>query len=364
MEETHVLLYLEYKPDQIFYVNGFSKNTILPHLIGADQPTGLYGLYQDFPLIFKKTNTVPAEAKFFYPVIASKWSFNEIIAEISIDESILIKIKYGQCKILLINPFEGWTWTWWDQIASVLMEKFNLKHEHIVFLTGNYFPHDTHKTVVFNTWERQIYANYCSSDHYERCRESVGNYRPYKFICLNRRPSIHRYAVVTSLFDIRDQGILTCATTGSYGNDYQNWVEGHFLNDYAELSHKYNATVKPILPLSYTDGINPEVDNPAANEWGKIDKYFSSYLYIVTETYFEGKSQGESTLFLSEKIFKPMIFFQPFVVFGRPGTIKLLNSLGYSTFGIDWWKRNKVTVSFLVTPEEGVCVTNGVLVDP
>jgi hypothetical protein len=66
---------------------------------------------------------------------------------------------------------------------------------------------------------------------------------------------------------------------------------------------------------------------------GKVEKYYSSYLYIVTETFFEGKAQGESTLFLSEKIFKPMIFFQPFVAFARPGIIKLLQDLGYKTFG-------------------------------
>jgi uncharacterized pyridoxamine 5'-phosphate oxidase family protein len=136
-----------------------------------------------------------------------------------------------------------------------------------------------------------------------------------------------------NLFDIKDQGILTCATTGSYGLDYQKWVEDNFLNEYPELSNKYNEIVKPTLPLIYTDGINPEVDNPAANEWGKVDKYFLSYLYIVTETYFEGKAQGSSTLFLSEKIFKPIIFFQPFVAFARPGTLKLLHSLGYKTFG-------------------------------
>jgi hypothetical protein len=139
--------------------------------------------------------------------------------------------------------------------------------------------------------------------------------------------------VVTSLFDLRDQGILTCALNGSYSDWYQNWVEENFLDNYQELSSKYKEEIKPQLPLIYNDGIDPEVDNPAANEWGKVEKYYSSYLYIVTETFFEGQAQGEFTLFLSEKIFKPIIFFQPFVAFARPGTIKLLQDLGYKTFG-------------------------------
>jgi hypothetical protein len=326
------LLYLEYYPDQIFYVNGFKTDVISPHLIGGDQPLGLYGLYQDFDSIFRKTTTLPATEKFYYPVIASKWSFTDIFSEIAIESSVVEKIKNGQGKILLINPYEGWTWSWWDTLAKVLKGKFNIEDIHIVFLTANYLKHDTIKTIVFNTWERQIHSNYSSPDHYERCNESIGNYRPYKFICLNRRPSIHRYAVVSNLFDIKDQGILTCATTGSYNDNYQKWVEDNFLDEYPELSNKYIGSIKPILPLTYNDGINPEVDNPAANEWGKVDKYFLSYLYIVTETYFEGKAQGSSTLFLSEKIFKPIIFFQPFIAFARPGTLKLLHSLGYKTF--------------------------------
>jgi len=327
------LLYLEYYPDQIFYVNGFKTDVISPHLIGGDQPLRLYGLYQDFDLIFKKTTVLPDTDKFYYPIIASKWSLTDVFSEIYIENQVIDKIKNGQGKILLINPYEGWTWVWWNSLAKILKEKFNLEDTHLVFLTGNYLKHGTIKTIVFNTWERQIYSNYNYPDHYERCIESIGNYRPYRFICLNRRPSIHRYAVVTNLFDIKDQGILTCASTGSYGDSYQQWVEHNFLDEYLELSKKYNEVVKPALPLTYTEGINPEVDNPAANEWGKVDKYFLSYLYIVTETYFEGKAQGNSTLFLSEKIFKPMIFFQPFVAFARPGTLKLLHSLGYKTFG-------------------------------
>ena len=107
----------------------------------------------------------------------------------------------------------------------------------------------------------------------------------------------------------------------------------NFLNEYPELSDKYKKEIKPSLPLTYNDNINPEVDNPAANEWGNVEKYYSSYLYIVTETFFENKAQGQDTLFLSEKIFKPIIFFQPFVAFARPGTLRLMQDLGYKTFG-------------------------------
>ena len=331
--KKRTLLYLEYEPDQIFYVNGFKKDIIEKYLAPNWEPTGLYALWDDFHLVFKKTTIIPDTEKFYYPIIVSLWEVNKVFDQISLSSTIIQKVKNGQCKIIMICPFEGWTWTWWDELATILKQKFLLTDADIIFMSANYQPHDKHNTIVFNTWERQIFANYSTKEHYDNSLSRIGDTRPNKFICLNRRPSIHRHAVVASLFNLRDQGILTCAVKGGYSDWYQNWVEENFINEYPEFASKYKEEIKPQLPLTFNDGINPEIDNPAANEWGKVEKYYSSYLYIVTETFFEGKAQGESTLFLSEKIFKPMIFFQPFVAFARPGIIKLLQDLGYKTFG-------------------------------
>lgn len=331
--DDRTLVYLEYEPDQIYYINGFKKKDIENYLVDSWSPTGLYALWDDFDLIFKKTNKIPETEKFYYPIPVSKWEVREIFHKVEINSQIIEKVKSGQCKIILVNPFEGWTWSWWNNLASILKEKFGLDSKDIIFLSANYYPNNEYSIIVFNTWEKQIYSNYSTKEHLDRSLVSVGKSRPYSFICLNRRPSIHRYSVVTQLFKYKKYGILTCAKTGSYSEWYQNWVEENFLTEYPELADIYKKEIKPELPLTYDDGINPEVDNPASNEWGKVDKYYQSYLYVVTETFFEGKAQGENTLFLSEKIFKPIVFFQPFVVFGRPGTIKLLNSLGYKTFG-------------------------------
>lgn len=327
------LLYLELDTDQIFYVNGFKKDLIERYLVNDWQPRGLYAMWDEFDKVYQKTSKIPETEKFFYPIVVSLWEVREVFDQITISPEIVQKIKDGQCKVILINPFEGWTWSWWDELAGILETKFNINSNSIVFMSGNYYPNPKYETIVYNTWERQIFSNYEQVDHYNNSISHVTDTRPHKFICLNRRPSIHRHAVVTSLYDLRDQGILTSALNGSYNEWYRTWVEENFLNDYPELSDKYTNDIKPNLPLKFDDGINPEIDNPAANEWGKTEKYYSSYLYIVTETFFEGVAQGENTLFLSEKIFKPMIFFQPFVVLGRPGTINLLQKLGYKTFG-------------------------------
>ena len=55
--------------------------------------------------------------------------------------------------------------------------------------------------------------------------------------------------------------------------------------------------------------------------------YLDSYFNIVTETEF-----AAPTLRLSEKIFKPVIYKQPFILYSIPFLLKHFRSLGYKTF--------------------------------
>jgi hypothetical protein len=58
-------------------------------------------------------------------------------------------------------------------------------------------------------------------------------------------------------------------------------------------------------------------------EWPYEESYFS----IVTETHF-----WEETVFMSEKIWKPMANYHPFILVGNCGTLKELRKQGFKTF--------------------------------
>jgi len=60
------------------------------------------------------------------------------------------------------------------------------------------------------------------------------------------------------------------------------------------------------------------------------DHYENSYLNLILETLYDADQSGGS--FITEKTFKPIRHGQPFVIFGTPGSIKLLKDLGYKTF--------------------------------
>ncbi len=63
--------------------------------------------------------------------------------------------------------------------------------------------------------------------------------------------------------------------------------------------------------------------------WTDVDTtpHQNSYFYVCTETYVHGSYKS-----LTEKVFKPIINFQPFLFMAYPGALKLLRSLGFKTF--------------------------------
>ena len=95
----------------------------------------------------------------------------------------------------------------------------------------------------------------------------------------------------------------------------------------SELLLEYNPNdLEQILPLT--------IDNTKhSNLSFSIETQHSQecFLHIVTETAFDICEN-----YISEKVFKPIVLKQPFVVMGTPGTLETLNSLGFDTFDNYW----------------------------
>ena len=157
--------------------------------------------------------------------------------------------------------------------------------------------------------------------------------RPNKFIFLNRRPSSERIAAVTYMFENRKEGILTLAKGDKHWNkDYIDSQYDRAPKLYPSIFQEFkNIKLKDRVPLTFNDGIDPEVENPVDDQSHR--KFQDSYIHIVAETFQESHP---NRLFFSEKIFKPMWYMQPFILLGEPGALAKLQELGYKTFG-DYW---------------------------
>ena len=62
-----------------------------------------------------------------------------------------------------------------------------------------------------------------------------------------------------------------------------------------------------------------------------VDDAQSSAIHLVAETIF-----CQEKIHLTEKIFKPMVMMQPFILFGGAGSLKYLRKYGFQTFGEIW----------------------------
>lgn len=159
--------------------------------------------------------------------------------------------------------------------------------------------------------------------------------RKHQLVCLNRRIRPHRYAMIAMLhhnnllennlvsFSLETGKDLNCmGAKGRPDIDTMKKICGNrklmetYMSYYDDLDKMSPRTID-FDNLQEIMGIGFESKEP----------YLDSYFSIVTETGFP-----EPTKFATEKVFRPMLHFHPFIVYGSQGTLKMLKELGFKTF--------------------------------
>ena len=134
----------------------------------------------------------------------------------------------------------------------------------------------------------------------------VKNYRArpiqHEWISANRLLRQHR----TDFLEMLDlsRGCYSLLNPDPNGLTYDGPVSAHSFDDHTNSSAEIN--VEQLTP------------------WN------TSFLHVVTETVWQDK------IHFTEKVFKPIVLHQPFVVLQAPGSLAYLRSYGFETFGA-WW---------------------------
>ena len=148
--------------------------------------------------------------------------------------------------------------------------------------------------------------------HYKKLR-MVTDYksRPidYPWLCTNRLIRQHRTDFLEML-DL-DRGCYSLLNPDPNGLTYDGPVLAHSFDDHINSS----AEIK-------VDDLTP---------WN------TSFLHVVNETVWQEK------IHFTEKVFKPIVLHQPFVVLQAPGSLAYLRSYGFKTFG-NWWDESYDTI--------------------
>lgn len=302
-------------------------------------------------------NLLPTGEFFVYSLlIKTKSDLKDLCNDniIKIPESVLYAIKTNQCKILLCYIMEGDFYNSHEvTLINNFVSKYNLTKKDVIFLNGNLkkthdklanFTIRTFNYFLSNPW----FIPYDLLDHTkdsflqniaENRLHYTANYeKPKKFLSFNRRPRPHRVALFAELNKDKEIAKNTISSLGSPE------LEGLGIKNNTNYFYKiYNQFIEEDYSNNKQTGLEFYQNNPQEEFISDSNLNFNlafnlnesahdnTFVNVLTETLHENE-----TIFLSEKIFKPIYCCQPFIVFGNPGTLKELHNLGFKTFS-DFW---------------------------
>ena len=283
---------------------------------------------------FTPVSTIPS-TKFYYLIDYLKYQLDATSIKLSAD--ILDRVQNGTCLILLVCTTEGYPWNAYSKFIDTLCTNYNLSSKNVVIMSNNPIESPVgYNSVFYNFWEYFSFSKNILQEH-KRGQDAVLSQkpRPYRFIALNRRCHAHRMAAFTKLYPYKDLGLLSFAKAGYSQKDlaptynYYNCQRGLFKEHFPRIFNEWNfEQLDTVVPFELDKELDPydhiSLDtNPIHDEYNL--KFYQSYLHIVIETYI-------SSMFFSEKTFKPIKYFQPFVMINAAGSLKKLKELGYRTF--------------------------------
>lgn len=226
-------------------------------------------------------------------------------------------IRLGRSKIVILYLYEGYSGMKGNDDFEIVEQwriKENFPSKSVYCITGNLIGDEIAKKknldieVLGVQFFDRLNSNYIT--------ETTLDFNPIDNKCLflsyNRAPRPHRINLAYELTkkNLINQGLFSL---GKININLPN-KDNDILNQIIENS--------PFI-------INNDLEyNLACNI--SIEDYKKTFISIVTETIID-----EDTLFLSEKIWKPIIIGHPFMIYGNVGTLKYLKSIGYKTF--DKW---------------------------
>jgi len=265
----------------------------------------------------------------------------------------LADLKNKRAFLLLDQTLEGyqtpWLWEWFHNSLAA----HSINPSQIIYVTGN-----LEATNQYNTWcestipsDKMLVLGHTIFEEitFDRSHKNSALFGLKKLLptlaeqlkykrknlnliklynALQKRPRPHRMWLFTKLHEnsLLDDGINSM-------NDFDirdSLYEGRTISPDAYYSFKSQL---PVFPYSLKN--DNELKHFADIDSGKYqmmfndDIVFNSWVSVISEASF---GDSEETCFISEKTFKPILTYHPFIVFGNKHSMAHLRELGYKTF--------------------------------
>ena len=321
-----------------YYVNGFGASD-LDELSYKHLYSKLMFDNNHFP--FEITYTTPAEP-YLYPIrsdmlitYTGNTGLTNLLKNFSftIPNSVIADVKRNKCKILIDNCIETYDViitehdSTINQILLRTIKKYNLSKQDIILITGNYKSATSeYYTVAIKNWADTLITP-GDNTFFEKQKHMIlsKSIRPKRILTFMRKERLFRFHLANFIYNnnLREPNIVTFGKNVSqyyWGTNSTQFPE-EFVNS---LPWEYDVDTSPA---------NTGLDHLLARSDKEITAFTETYINCVAE---RSMRYLNYELDISEKIFKPIAFLQPFFVFGQPGTLDYMKSIGYRTFD-RWW---------------------------
>jgi len=246
-------------------------------------------------------------------------------------------IRDGKAMLLFDQSLEGYHSEWLWEFFHKECEDYQISPESVIYVTGNSLCDKQYDkwandnaienrltAIPYVHFEADVYNNsvWTSLDI------SVDKHLSHKkineikdFNCLQKRLRGHRIWFYIRMFEeeLLKHGLVSMNPF----NTNTVCFEGRaFPKERAEMANS-------ILPLLVHGKNNNEFDDRYYIQRIQDQVCLDSWVTVISEPSF---SDYDQQLFLSEKIFKPIVCFHPFIILGNKNSLKELHSMGYKTF--------------------------------
>tara|TARA_R110000782_G_scaffold82936_2_gene162932 strand:- start:3775 stop:5100 length:1326 start_codon:yes stop_codon:yes gene_type:complete len=263
-----------------------------------------------------------------------------------ISPRVIDEVRDNKCKIIINYGYEGFgkKTNGGDTILykplldrlHELLDEYKIPHNNVVYLDANLMLDDIVLDTKINyfsyeytalDWERftvmhpnmSFHGNSVSQKNLKRWKDSQSKIRKKFFLSFNRLPKQHRVDLVLSLekYNFLSKGYV------SFPEEKDFWK-----------FETYNGELKPYEDSLFSK-LPLKIDNIQLDKkkWSyeKFDNrfYLNSYFQIVAENQF---TDYEDQLQFTEKTWKPITNFQPFILLGERYQLKKLKERGFKTF--------------------------------
>lgn len=258
-----------------------------------------------------------------------------------LNEKYLSDLRSGRAVLLLDQSFEGYQTHWLWDFFHEHCKRYDVPPQSIIYVTGNMIVDDVYnkwadengiteriKVVGYTHFELDVSMttyNRSKTDEplpsWEKHLEYKSNNNIKTFGCLNKRIRPHRVWFYNYMKDsnVMDNGLVSMNTIDEHDYPFEGLT----------LSTSKVQQLNRDLPMLVYGKKNNELDDNFYIRRFNDDVNLDTYITVVSEAHC---GDSDQTMFLSEKLFKPIACNHPFIVMGNRDSLKMMRKLGYKTF--------------------------------